>query len=377
MLTARERLKYWWNNSPDPAVGYARQRLDPNLPEPIRSSVEDDPQSFSLSYAGYASGEVNILQLLERLRSKTSPGHVARSTDDDTPADIDLHGSPSLTPGPSTGIELPFRIHLVVDTPDPSTVRRNMSKRERSNFNKTLRDSGVSFTVTTDPAQVSRFYHSMHVPTMATRHAEQARSDSESGAQDLARRGGLFLMSRDGEDVAGCLFTLHEGVVTTRLLGVLGGRDDLYDDGSFKSLYFGMLDKWSKDPAVHAVDLFGTEAFMSKGIFVWKRKLGARVAPCPNHFRYKSLFMRVNNPSPAVRDFLVTNPFIIKHRSELRPVHLYDDGADAPPPNPRVAGLGEPIACPVSEFLALYGLADRRHHDAPDGHQPPTRGDHT
>lgn len=326
MPNIRSRLEYAWNNSSSRALTTLRNSRDAReAPSAVTSGVPGNPDAPTFSYSGYELGQTNILQLLDTLRAKRFPGEPRWAPAENHHADLRFVGRRSGDARRDPELVLPFRIHLQVDTREPDVVKQHLSKREKSNYAKANRDPSLELRVEITRRAVQAFYTDMHLPTMASRHAESARTESIDAAYEISRRGGLFMLSRNGADVAGCLFTHSGGVLTTRLLGVLGGRDDLYDNGTFKALYFKLLAKCAEVEQVQTVDLFGTEAFISKGIFQWKRRLGAGVAVAPNHFGRKELALSVMADNPGVRDFLSDNPFLVKEGGLFRPIYFFDD----------------------------------------------------
>jgi hypothetical protein len=224
----------------------------------------------------------------------------------------------------------PFRIHLVVDTTDgPEKVHARVSKRERWEFNRNLRERAWELREDDSPEALRFFYERMHVPTMRVRHAEQSRTEAFTVARDqILRSGRLMFVYERGEPVAGVLCHERQGTITTRLLGVLDGADEHYDSGAFKAVYHLLL-AWAAERGYEAVDFYGTEAFLAKGIFQWKRKFAPHVVLPPNHFRTKRLYVGVRRDTARVRDFLVANPFLeIDDQDRMRPLYFYD--ADRP-----------------------------------------------
>jgi hypothetical protein len=152
----------------------------------------------------------------------------------------------------------------------------------------------------------------MHRPTMARRHGPRTRTEPKAVAYEcLFRRGPLFFVSEEGRRVAGvlCRWEPRTRTLTTRLLGVLDGDEAHYRSGAFKAAYHLLLE-WACGAGVEHVDLHGTEALISKGIFQWKRKFHPRVVLPPNHFARKRVWLHAARDTPAVRRFLVANPVL-------------------------------------------------------------------
>jgi hypothetical protein len=256
---------------------------------------------------------------------------------------------------------LPFRVHLVVEVDgDADEMRRRVSKRERWQFSRNRKVNEWSFEQDDDPAAFEWFYERMHRPTMEQRHGERMRTEDAAVAYEcLFRRGMLFFVTERGRRIAGalCRWDPATATVTTRLLGVLDGADEHYASGAFKAVYHFLLE-WACDHGVRRIDFHGTEAFLSKGIFAWKRKFRPSVVLPPNHFADKRLWLAANRDTPAVRDFLVANPTLA-----MRP----DGGLDAVWFHDGERPARTDLACDCP------GVVDTRHVDL-DAFLAPVRG---
>lgn len=357
--------RYLWNNSPQPALSALHTTIDSlRAGNRTLSTVPENPEAPSISYAGFRQGLSNILQLTDVLRAKDFPGVVhweaapipagRETVEPPAPADIQLTGG--VRPAPMDGVPaltLPFRIHLTIPTPDIESVERGISKRERTRFHGSLDHSKWQSQVLHDQDAVDSFYHHMHLPTMEARHSGATRTETLQMARHVARHGGLLLLRARAQPIAGCLFTERRGTFTTRLLGVQGGHAEHYDSGAFKALYHLMLRHCAEQPRLQQMDLFGTEAFLSKGIFQWKRKLGAGVVPAPNHYGNKYLHVRITADTPSVRRFLARNPMLAVRHGSFVPVYFHDrDNPLRVDISSKTPGVDDPIEIDLNSFLS-------------------------
>jgi hypothetical protein len=362
------RLAYAWNNSPRSAVRHARGWWDScRATAPVVVSTTEGDQ-VSIAYTGLRIGETNILQLLERQRTPIA-GAVAGRTRSRTrwrdlragvwpAADLVVVGAEArqVRALPARrALHAPFRVHLVVDVAaDPDAMQQRISKRERWEFRRNMRRYGWQLEEDSSPGALEFFYRRMHVPTMRQRHGERGRSESLVVAREaILRHGCLFFVRSGGERVAGvlCHWSADRGTLTTRLLGVLDGAPEHYDNGSFKAVYHLLL-AWASRHRVPRVDFFGTEALLSKGIFQWKRKFGPRVVLPPNHFATKRMYLRVQRDTPTVRDFLVANPMLVYSSGALQPVYFTDGTRPARLEiSASCPGLAEPRIIDLDDFL--------------------------
>ncbi|MEZ0076062.1 GNAT family N-acetyltransferase [Planotetraspora sp. GP83] len=359
--------RYHWNNAGNPAARAARRLVD--TLGPVRQAVRSDDPAFdvSLAYAGLPIGHLNVLRLLERRRTALGGGEPLLRTVPVTwpdlrrgrfpEADIVLVGAEEARvrrlPA-ARAVIAPFRVHLVVDTSGGrDAVRAAISKRERWEFGRNSRHHDWALVEDGSAEALRFFYQRMHLPTMAARHREQSRTEAFTVARDhILRRGRLFFLTEDGRPVAGVLCHESGGTLTTRLLGVLDGDARHYDSGAFKAVYHLLLG-WAADRGVPAVDFYGTEAFVAKGIFQWKRKFGPHVVLPPNHFATKRLYVSVRRDTARVRDFLVANPLLeIGPSGGMRPVYFHDAARAARTEiSAKARSLGEARLVDLDEFL--------------------------
>jgi hypothetical protein len=253
-------------------------------------------------------------------------------------------------------LTLPLRIHYVVPTGgDVDEIRRRVSKKDRQRLGKSERDRGWTLERADGAADFEFFFERMHRPTMVKRHGSKTRSESKDVAREcLFRRGHVFFVTEDGARVAGalCRWEPRERMLLMRLAGVLDGLEEHYRSGVFLALYVLVLE-WANRNGAACVELSGSEAFVSKGIFQFKRKLHPQIVVPETHYHSKRLWLHVVRDTPAVRDLLVANP----------PIVLADDGelaatffADADRPARELPwqcpGVERRLDVDLDEFLA-------------------------
>jgi hypothetical protein len=365
----RARAGYAWNNSPHPLLRWTRGCWDGRggaAPVVVSTAAEGE---LSIAYAGLPVGEANILQLLEHQRRPVAGGVAGRTRGRTSwpelcagqwpSADIvvvggELHRIQALPPERS--LVAPFRVHLVVEVAtDPAAMQQRISKRERWEFRRNRKRHEWTLEEDSSASALQFFYHRMHVPTMRQRHGERSRTESVAVAQHgILRRGCLFFVRAGDTRVAGvlCHWSADRRTLTTRLLGVLDGAAEHYQDGAFKAVYHLLLE-WAAIHGIPRVDFFGTEALISKGIFQWKRKFDPRVELPPNHFSTKRMYLLARRDTRAVRDFLVANPMLVTSPDGLQPVYFTDAARPARLEiSAACPGLGEPRLLDLDEFLA-------------------------
>jgi hypothetical protein len=379
------RAHYAWQNSPHPALTAARAHWDRVLPRTFESSVSyPEGDSVTVGYAGLAGGRAPVLHTLEELRERLGTGTSGRRA---TPvgrrhllrgerlpeADIVAIGCTATEAARlprASALVLPYRVHLVVDTTcDPDTLRGQISRRERWQFSRSLRTRDLGFERATDEASFRYFYERMHRPTVIRRHGERARTEDPDVAYEcLFRHGVLFFVTEQGERVAGglCRWERRTRTMITRLLGVLDGEPEYYDNGAFKLWYHLLLD-WACTVEVDRVDFHYTEPFIGRGIFQWKQRFHPAVELPRNNYARRRLWLHATRDTPRIRDFLHTNPVLASTGDEgLHAVYFHD--RDRPPRTDLVGDcpgvLGRRLV-DLDDFLAPVRAQGGEHDEHP------------
>ena len=321
------RIRYAWHNSHHPALARLRRWADDapiRLPY-VTSRLPGHP--LVLGYAGLTDGLTHVLPFLEERRGG-NPDQVSRETayvsrraleqgvelpDCDLLAIGMLSHRANRLPR-ERALVLPLRVHLVVPVvSDPQEMRRRISRKERQQAARGFRERGWTLEVTGSDADFDHFYDAIHLPTMAHRHGPAARSmDREMARECLLRRGVLLLLREGDQRIAGmlCRYGPASDTLTLRLAGVLEGRQQHYDHGALAAMYSALIE-WAAGQGIRRLDLSGCEPFLSKGIFQFKRKFHPQVELPRTHFRDKRLWLGIRRDTPAVRDLLVANPFLV------------------------------------------------------------------
>jgi hypothetical protein len=341
----RMRAAYRWRNSGHPLVTRLRTAWD-TRDYAVFPAIRSDLGGLSVSYSGLPEGLAYTLEFTELRRqeseddtaervSRTLTGRALADPTALPDADIVIVGTSAARARrlpQAASLVIPMRVHFVVDIDgDAEAMSRRISRRERWQFSRNQRDAGWRWFTDDDPAWFDIFYDRMYRPTMRNRHGERERTESKDVSYEcLFRTGRMFVLARGDERIGGALCHWHDrtGVLTLRLLGVLDGATDHYTSGAFKAIYHFLIG-WAAANGVRRVDFQGTEPFLSKGTYQWKRRFGTRVILPPNHFGHKSLWLNVRRDTAFVRDFLVDNPLLAETDDGILTAVYFSD-ADRP-----------------------------------------------
>ncbi|MEY9877097.1 hypothetical protein ABH931_006620 [Streptacidiphilus sp. MAP12-33] len=338
----RMRAGYQWRNSGSSFVTGLRTRWD-TRGTAVFPSVRSSLAQLSVGYSGLREGLAYTLEFTELRREGTARLSAERTTrrvsgrqlarSGSLPdADVNFVGisaAKARRMSKEASLVVPMRVHFVIDFDDePEKALRAISKRERSQFNRDMREHQWGWELRRSPEWFDTFYDRHYRPTMVRRHGARERTEGKDVAYEcLFRNGRLFALTQDGVAVGGalCHWDPATGVLTLRLLGVEDGAQQHYDSGAFKAIYHLLID-WAARHGVRRLDFQGTEPFLSKGTYQWKRRFGTRVVMPPNHFGDKRLWLRVDRDTDAVRDYLVANPTLaVTEDGLLEAVYFYDD----------------------------------------------------
>ncbi len=370
-------------------AGYAWRHLENPLVNTVRAWAEDRSANttlwvcrtaggLTLAYAGVGDGLTYLTAFLQdralSLPGATGPAttHVLRvarpqvlTACERLGADLVLVGGSPATVARlprERSFVLPFRVHQVVRTDDGQGWRGRVSASERRQHQRNVRRYGYRLEVSRSAADFAYFYDRMHAPTMRERHGGSARSmDRDTAYHSLFRPGGLLFFVHDGHQrVAGALAAVDRDRrrLTGRLIGVLDGEDQHRRQGALAAVYHLQL-QWAAAKGIDCVDLSGSEPFLSKGTWQFKRKLGAAVVPPPDLHRERRLWLHVAHDTPQVRDFLHRNPLLAVHDPHTFEALYFHDEA-RPPLTDSLAAT-----CPGLTGIRLVDLDGLCDADAP------------
>lgn len=213
----------------------------------------------------------------------------------------------------------------------PAWVRGDMdfslidfTTKSMKNDIRKIRKNAYSFEVATGRDMIERFYKDMYVPFARGHYGEEScLTDYEGFLRDVDNKR-LLLIKRDGECVAGELFYLKGRHVEVMELAVKPGRPDLIKEGAIHALYYFRY-LYFKDKPDLRIDIMGTRAFYNDGVMSYKRKWGYRLTGLLTE---TVLRLRLHGDTPAVRSFLINNPFIALEDDKLVGQVFLDEPVD-------------------------------------------------
>ncbi len=341
-------LEYRWNNATSGPVPLLRRTLDA-LSSPVIVRSRTSSGSLSVTYAGLRDGVRYGLTHIEQQYAKISGEPVHRTVRRSSWQEVDellrrrardtdllVVGAPRRWLRPRRSLHdlvAPMRIHYLVEL-DQSTepIRNRISRRPLERLRKGERERRWTLEACSDDSSFWDFYERMHLPTMRLRHGEHARTESARVAYHCLFRRGLIFFVREGERrVAGALCRIEEDEkkITMRLIGVLDGDEEHYQSNVYVALYALTLE-WAQHRGFRSMDLSGSEPFVSKGTYQFKRLFDPTILIPGTHYRDKRLCLVPLASSRIFREFLRRNPLICEaSNGELEAVFFEDEDGSA------------------------------------------------
>lgn len=157
------------------------------------------------------------------------------------------------------------------------------------------------------------FYETMLAPQALSRFREKAWLPGQQLLRELAARGLLHYILRDGQRVAGICTVRHGDTIWLPVSGVLNGDPALLRQGVSVAV-FAQIFAWARGQGVRQIDAGRTTPFMNDGIARTKTKWGLRPVLDPlSHL----LALRINPNSP-IRGAFTSQPVMMESADGLK-----------------------------------------------------------
>jgi hypothetical protein len=209
-------------------------------------------------------------------------------------------------------------VRQVIATTEPwEEVRKAFVKKKRQITNDFEEKHGLSYRISSDPADFDLFYHRMHVPHIRKRYGELSDIDSYEEMKWFFEKGILLFVTREGRDVAGALSAVRDGMLVFRRSGVLDGDETHVKGGAQTALYYFQL-RHAVEKRYRAVDTMKSAPFLNDGVYRHKAEWGATVLPDDEARNWVYFFAAA--PSQKAAHFFELNPVIVQSADGLRAV---------------------------------------------------------
>jgi hypothetical protein len=291
----------------------------------------------------------------------------------------------------SNYLRVPESIGTWLAVPDDLNELKRTNRSVKADLRR-IRLDRLTFAVSHAEADCETFYRTMYVSYMRSRHGELAFIRSLPQVRRVFRRGGVLWVLREGQRIAGQLFSQREGVLYCVGLGTAGGDPALLRKGALAATYFFSL-QYAQSQGLTRIDFGGSPPALSDGLLRYKRKWGVQLAARPQT-PYDYLFWW-RRPTEQVIAFLAHRQLIFRQNGHWVTVTALDPGCVATPElvhklrrslslpglrrlvilspggeednnlqipqlleQPQVEGESEVVLCPASRFLQEFGGID-------------------
>jgi hypothetical protein len=164
------------------------------------------------------------------------------------------------------------------------------------------------------PQAWDEFHRTMVLPQARTRFGDAAWLPTHRFLKELAAKGVLHFLSRDGERIAGAISVRHGDTLWIPLLGIRDGDEVLLRQGAAVALFFKVFE-WAREQGCRGIDSGRTSSFVNEGIHRNKSKWGLR----PFHDPLAHLLAMRIGPAPALRRAFAAQPVLMETSTGLEP----------------------------------------------------------
>jgi GNAT acetyltransferase-like protein len=168
------------------------------------------------------------------------------------------------------------------------------------------------------PEEWDEFHQTMLVPQAMARFGDAAWLPTRRYLKELAAKGVLHFLRRDGERLAGMVSVRHGDTLWLPVSGVRAGDEVLLRQGVGVALFYKVFE-WARAQGCRRIDSGRTSSFVNEGVHRNKYKWGLRPAPDPlTHL----IAMRIG-AAPALRRAFANQPVLMEASAGLE---LYAGG---------------------------------------------------
>ena len=255
-----------------------------------------------------------------------------------------------------SAVIMPFRVQFVLDTRGEwEEVEQRFRRSTRYDVRKAQKGHCYEYEISRREQDLRMFYQTMYLPNVQARHGKLAAMLPEREAYQLLRHGWLLLVKRDDVYVCGVLVHAQQDVIQLKEMGLLNGDRQLMKEGVIDAMMYLSI-RWAHQEGYDAVSFGNNWPYLS-GIFQNKRKWGATVSISPD--QHKQIWLRIQRNTPAVSQFLNSNPcVIVDSKAELRALIVTDDPDNVTPKTEATwrklyatPGLSGHLVCSVTDLM--------------------------
>jgi hypothetical protein len=192
----------------------------------------------------------------------------------------------------------------------------------RDNLRKAMK-YGYHSEMTRDPTKFEYFFYHMYLPYADKKYGELSLVGGFQSLWKIFEKGGLLLVNRENESLAGYLLEMKDKIVSARYVGVKDGNVHYVEEGALLICYYYTI-AWAKENGYEWVDFGYCRPFFNDGPFIHKKRWGMEIMKSNRlTLDSKAIFgIKVCNYKQDVLDFFMNNPFIALDEGKLKG-HLF------------------------------------------------------
>lgn len=142
-------------------------------------------------------------------------------------------------------------------------------------YGRKARKYGHRLETTKDADLVMRFHEEFYLPYIKHRYHEDAHHRSLNEFSGILSSGFLFQLFEGERWISGALCKIKDKELTAVAFGVMPDYADHLRRGALSSLYY-LIFKWARENGIDTVDLLRSRPHKDDGVFIYKRRWGAR-----------------------------------------------------------------------------------------------------
>ncbi len=216
---------------------------------------------------------------------------------------------------------IPDWVRFFMRVPDSMEEYLKNTRGIRSDL-RMVRRHKYTCEVSHDPGELTLFYNDMYVPYISRRFSRLSYIHDNSFLKRLLKTGAILFVKSQNEYAAGQFLIFSDQTLWAKWLGIKDGNEKYLKKAVIGAInYFAI--QWAIDKKFKNIDFGLCRAFLSDGVFRYKRKWGMTLANNNMNTRFSGL--KVCSLTKGVRHFLKRNAFIFCRNGELEGLVCFDE----------------------------------------------------
>jgi len=195
-------------------------------------------------------------------------------------------------------------VDLSAGSPSAKKFYRKLKESERR-----IRKYELSYRVSHSDTDFEIFYYKMYVPHAQKQHGKYSVKLAYKQMEEVFKDGYLLLVIQAGIAIAGQLFSLRDGILSTFRMGILNGDRSYVEMGAISALYYFTVEYANSAFRFNRLDCGESLSFPDDGVFLNKREMGATVYPDNDSESW--IFIFNPNQSDKISYVFESNPIIV------------------------------------------------------------------